>query len=664
MTIISLPMKDPVYHEWEKFLSTGNPYTCKARQQIIESWARCYHEGIDPYDDNIHHWLDDLSLSEVLKRKEKLIEAAKPFMSRLYEFFKGSGFIVVLTDENGCILAMVCDEDTRQNPMTKYFYPGVSWKEETVGTNAIGTVIKLREPLQVSGAEHYCKKIHAFSCSAASIYDCDGQITGVLNISYAFHASHLHALGIVTVIADAVTAQLSMSQKNCEIALINKRMASLKNTVSDGVLIVDNHEAVIEINPAGRAMLGKPEQHIIGTELRQLFDGKSGEILTSSKSYHQVEIIVDAHGGSRHFAASREPVFNEQDVLAGGIIVLRPIKQLKHMAQRSSGDAAVLQFSDIIGESFQIREAVHVATRAANTAANVLLTGESGTGKEIFAQAIHNHSDRHNGPFVAVNCGAIPRELIGSELFGYDEGAFTGAKRGGKPGKFELASGGTLFFDEIGDMPPEQQTALLRVIQERKVTRIGSDKIIPIDIRLICATNKNLLEEVNKGTFRLDLYYRLHVLSILIPPLRERREDIQLLFDHFLERVSRAQGCTFAVESEVMTYLHRYYWPGNVRELQNVVEHAACLAENKVITVELLPEVLYAQSSLMKIAEPQVNEVIFTREQRQKMAGFAERNRIIAKLDAFAGNVSRAAKELGISRNTLYKKMRLYAIKN
>ena len=213
-------------------------------------------------------------------------------------------------------------------------------------------------------------------------------------------------------------------------------------------------------------------------------------------------------------------------------------------------------------------------------------------------------------------------------------------------------------------MPPEQQTALLRVIQERKVTRIGSDKIIPIDIRLICATNKNLLEEVNKGTFRLDLYYRLHVLSILIPPLRERREDIQLLFDHFLERVSRAQGCTFAVESEVMTYLHRYYWPGNVRELQNVVEHAACLAENKVITVELLPEVLYAQSSLMEIAEPQVNEVIFTREQRQKMAGFAERNRIIAKLDAFAGNVSRAAKELGISRNTLYKKMRLYAIKN
>lgn len=664
MTIISLPMKDPVYLEWEKFLSTGNPYKCKARQQIIESWARCYHEGIDPYDDNIHHWLDDLSLSKVLKRKEKLIEAAKPFMSRLYEFFKGSGFIVVLTDENGCILEMVCDEDIRQNPMTRYFYPGVSWKEETVGTNAIGTVIKLREPLQVSGAEHYCKKIHAFSCSAASIYDFDGQITGVLNISYAFHASHLHALGIVAVIADAVTAQLSMRQKNCEIALINKRMASLKNTISDGVFIVDNNEVVIEINPAGQAMLGKPEQQIIGRELKQLFDGKSGEILTSSKSYHQVEIIVAAHGGGQHFTASREPVFNEKDVMTGGIIVLRPIKQLKHMVHRSIGNAAALQFNDIIGKSFQIRDAVHMATRAANTAANVLLTGESGTGKEIFAQAIHNHSDRHNGPFVAVNCGAIPRELIGSELFGYDEGAFTGAKRGGKPGKFELAAGGTLFFDEIGDMPLEQQTALLRVIQERKVTRIGSDKIIPIDIRLICATNKNLLEEVNKGTFRLDLYYRLHVLSIIIPPLRERSEDIQLLFDHFLARVSRAQGCTFSVESEVMAYLHRYYWPGNVRELQNVVEHAACLAENKVITVELLPEVLYAQSSLMKIAAPQVDGVIFTREQRQKMAGFAERNRIIGKLDAFAGNVSRAARELGISRNTLYKKMRLYAIKN
>jgi transcriptional regulator with PAS, ATPase and Fis domain len=265
---------------------------------------------------------------------------------------------------------------------------------------------------------------------------------------------------------------------------------------------------------------------------------------------------------------------------------------------------------------------------------------------------------------VAVNCGAIPRELIGSELFGYDEGAFTGAKRGGKLGKFEIASGGTLFLDEIGDMPLEQQTALLRVIQERKVTRIGSDKIIPITIRLICATNKNLLEEVEKGTFRLDLYYRLNVLSIMIPPLRDRREDIQPLFEHFLGKLSREQGREFSAESEVIDYLNGYHWPGNVRELQNVVEHAACLAENGVITVGHLPEVLYVPASLMELATIQADETVFNRKQRQKIAGFTERTKIINKLNAFAGNVSRVAKELGISRNTLYNKMRLYSIKN
>ncbi|HWR09784.1 sigma-54-dependent Fis family transcriptional regulator [Sporomusa sp.] len=664
MTIVALPMMDPVYVEWEEFINTGNPYKCKVRQPIAESWDRCYHVGIDPYDDKIHHRLDDLNLHKLLKEKAKLIEIAKPFMSKLHKFFKGSGFIVVLTDENGCVLEMLCDEDIRQNPMTRYFYPGVSWREEAVGTNAIGTVIKLGKSLQVSGAEHYCKEIHSFSCSAASIFDSNGRIIGVLDISYASHASHLHTLGIVVVIAEAITAQLGIYQKNCELALINKKMTNFFNTVSDGVLIVDNNEVVIEINPAGKAMLGKSEQHVLGIELKRLFDSRSGEILTTSKSYQDVEIIVDSHGSRCPCVASRNPIINEQDVITGGIIFLKPIKQVKTMVNRFIDNSATFQFSDIIGKSIQICEAIHVGTRAAATASTVLINGESGTGKEIFAQAIHNRSANHNGPFVAVNCGAIPRELIGSELFGYDEGAFTGAKRGGKLGKFEIASGGTLFLDEIGDMPLEQQTALLRVIQERKVTRIGSDKIIPITIRLICATNKNLLEEVEKGTFRLDLYYRLNVLSIMIPPLRDRREDIQPLFEHFLGKLSREQGREFSAESEVIDYLNGYHWPGNVRELQNVVEHAACLAENGVITVGHLPEVLYVPASLMELATIQADETVFNRKQRQKIAGFTERTKIINKLNAFAGNVSRVAKELGISRNTLYNKMRLYSIKN
>ena len=598
-----------------------------------------------------------------MKEKEKLIEIAKPFMSKLHEFFRGAGLIVVLTDENGCILEMLCDEDTRQQPMTRCFYPGISWREEAVGTNAIGTVLKLGEPLQVAGAEHYCKKIHSFVCSAASIFDSNGRIIGVLDISYASSASQLHTLGIVAVIAEAITAKLGIWQKNCELVLLTKRMTNFFNSVSDGVLIVDNNEVVIEINPAGKAMLGKSEQNVVGIEFNRLFDNNSGALLTTRKWYHNIEIIVDTKSDG-HLVVSCEPILNDQDEITGGIIFLRQSKQVKNMVNHSNGNSATLQFSDIIGKSVEIREVIHVATRAAATTSNVLLHGESGTGKEIFAQAIHNQSSKHNGPFVAVNCGAIPRELIGSELFGYEEGAFTGAKRGGKPGKFELASGGTLFLDEIGDMPLEQQTALLRVIQERKVTRIGSDKMIPVTIRLICATHKNLLEEVEKGAFRLDLFYRLNVLSIIIPPLRERREDIQPLFEHFLEKLNREQGCEFSVVDEVIPYLTGYHWPGNVRELQNVIEHAACLAENGVITVGHLPEMLFAPDLHMILASPQTDETIFSREQRQKMAEFTEKYRIISKLDAFAGNVSRVAKELGISRKTLYNKMRLHAIKN
>ncbi len=478
-------------------------------------------------------------------------------------------------------------------------------------------------------------------------------------------ASHLPMLEFVDVIAEAVTGQLNIWQKKRELVLIHKKMANFLNTVSDGVFVVDMREVVIEINPAGQAMLGKAgPQQIVGTELTRLFDSKTGALLTASHCYRDVEIKMDTLGGGGHCLASREPVFNEQDVITGGIIFIRYSKQIKNTINRHSGNSATFEFRDIIGTSDQLCKAIHVATRAAATNANVLLNGESGTGKELFAQGIHNGSDRRNGPFVAVNCGAIPRELIGSELFGYEEGAFTGAKRGGKPGKFELASGGTLFLDEIGDMPLEQQITLLRVLQERKVTRIGSDKMIPVNIRLICATHRDLLEEVNYGTFRLDLYYRLNVLSIVIPPLRERREDIQQLAEHFLTKVRCEQGLALSLAPEAIAYLNEYYWPGNVRELQNVIEHAACIAESGVITAENLSEKLHAASSPAEPQLEQAGEIIFIREQRQNMARIIEKNKIISKLNAFAGNVSKVAKELGISRNTLYNKMRMYAIKN
>jgi sigma-54 dependent transcriptional regulator, acetoin dehydrogenase operon transcriptional activator AcoR len=662
----TLGIIDPIYIEWKKFVSTKKYDANRVRPQIVESWIRCSQAGVNLYNNTFHRSLDTLTLNRVLKEKEQLIKIAKPFMDNLFKFVQGSGFVVVLTDENGYIMEMLADEDTLQNPITKNFFQGAGWHEEEAGTNAIGTAVRLGAPIQVSGAEHYCQKHHCLTCSAAPIFDQNGQVIGILDMSGASHLSHLHTLGMVVAAVEAIMAQCSLRQKNHELALVNNRLTNFFNSVSDGVIIVDMNDIVMELNPAAREMLGESAQNALGMPVNKLLDRRASKtkLSTTREPYSDVEVMIDTKNELCHFLISGEPIINEQGSLTGGFILLRPIKQVRNLVNRFSGYSATLQFSDIIGESVEIREAIRLATLTATSASNVLLQGESGTGKEIFAQAIHNRSTQQNGPFVALNCGAIPRELIGSELFGYDEGAFTGAKRGGKPGKFELASGGTLFLDEIGDMPLEQQVALLRVMQEKRVARISSDKMLPVNVRVICATNKNLLQEVQKGAFRQDLFYRLNVISITIPPLRNRTEDIPHLFKHFLETLSLERGCKLSVEPEVLECLKQYTWPGNVRELQNVIERAASLAENGIITLRHISAETYAPAATPVLSNMQLTHTFNCREQRQILVSEMEKYKIIGLLNMHAGNVSQVAKKIGVCRKTLYNKMRLYSIQN
>lgn len=669
----NLCFSNHIYTKWEQFIKTGKYDAGTVRSHIAESWVRCRLVGVNPYDGVISQSVDASQLERILKLKKKLIKVAKPVMDNLYRFVKGSGFVVVLTDESCRVMEMFCDEDTRQDPTPRHFFRGADWREGKMGTNAIATALIKGEPVQVSGAEHYCRSHHCLTCSAAPIFDADNNIIGVLDISGASGASHLHTLGMVAAAAEAITAQLHIEQKNHELALVNNRLRNFFNAVSDGVLIVDKEGIVIELNPAVKTMLGNG-QNVLGTPVRRLFDYKSspfGKKMVITEAYNDVEVMVETKDGLCYCLASGMPVINEQGAVTGGIIVLRPIKQVQNLVNRFGGYYATLQFSDIIGDSIEIREVIRLATLTATTTANILLQGESGTGKEIFAQAIHNRSTQHAGPFIALNCGAIPRELIGSELFGYEEGAFTGAKRGGKLGKFELASGGTLFLDEIGDMPLEQQIALLRVIQEKKIARIGSDKMIPVNVRLICATNKNLLHEVERGTFRQDLFYRLNVMSITLPPVRNRINDIPLLFNHFLDKLCHDWGSKFTVEPEVFDCLKQYRWPGNVRELQNVVERAASLAsESGIIGLRHLPAEICTPSANLQPTTIQLSTMqppmptLENREQRQQVAKSAEKQKILMLLDRYAGNVSRVARELGVSRKTLYNKMQAYAIKN
>lgn len=654
-----------IFDQWQKYIR-GQREMLDIKSRIQESWARCARAKVDPHNSRPHRYLDNVRFAKRLQEKETLIKIAKPFMANLYKFVQGSGFVVVLTDEHGYILELFGDEDKLENARTQNFFRGASWREEEAGTNAIGTALVIAEPIQVSGAEHYCVKHHGLTCSAAPILDTAGRTIGILDMSGSSNQSHLHTLGMVVAAAEAIIAQLRVCKQNQEYAIINHRLTNYFNTMSEGVIIVDQKGNVTEVNPAAEQLLGKLNAGIKGLAIGRVLGYKNRcDIFLGNDPFADMEIMLDTKNGICHCLASGEPIADEQGTITGKMIILRPIKQLQNLVNRFNGYYATFQFNDIIGTSIDIIEAVRVAKLAAATESNVLLQGESGTGKEVFAQAIHNHSPHCDGPFIALNCGAIPRELIGSELFGYEDGAFTGAKRGGKPGKFELATGGTLFLDEIGDMPLEHQAALLRVIQEKKVSRIASDKIFPVDVRIICATNKSLYQEVQKGTFRQDLYYRLNVISLTIPPLRNRIDDIAPLLQHFLARIGQDRRCTYYIEADVIECLKRYAWPGNVRELQNVVERAASLAEYGIIKLcHLASEIMVMSTPQSAASHRSILSVLDTRQQRRKLAEENERLSIIALLNKHGGNVSKAARETGVSRNTFYRKMKSYSISN
>jgi len=457
---------------------------------------------------------------------------------------------------------------------------------------------------------------------------------------------------------------------------LHNELTNVFDSMSDGVLVLDQEARVSQLNPAAIQIVGYSDEKLIGVHIVDLFCGKAPKtlnLLETGQAYDDVEILLDGMRGQVHATASAKPTYDEKNQVNGATIILRPIAQVQHLVNKFSGAQASFTFDSIIGENKQLKYSIKIARMASQNMSNVLLQADSGTGKEVFAQAIHNASLRNNGPFVAINCAALPRELIGSELFGYSEGAFTGAKRGGRLGKFELASKGTLMLDEIGDMPLEQQAILLRAIQEKAIMRVGGDTLIHVDVRIIAATNQNLLKLVEQGRFRADLYYRLNVVQISIPPLRERSEDIELLFKYFIETMSpKFNRHITEIQSAVIKCLQTYEWPGNIRELQNVVERILLVSEDGLISIEHLPREIVNAAIGHKTDSwenksnslPSGSPALTDRRTRKLAALEQEKEMIIQTLDMNAGNISKASAELGISRNTLYRKMKNYKIIN
>jgi len=447
--------------------------------------------------------------------------------------------------------------------------------------------------------------------------------------------------------------------------------SSLLRTVLDSSnesFIYVNSEGIIEmISESYAEFLNRKKEELIGLNVVDVVDNTRLDVVlkTGKAEIAQIQIVK-----GKKIIATRIPVYAKGKVVGAiGKILFRDVDELNNLYMKinniekelnlyrdefKKANKAEYALDSIIGENIEIKRIKDLTRSIASTNSNVLILGESGTGKELFAHAIHNNSKRMDAPFIKVNCGAIPYELLESELFGYEEGAFTGAKKGGKIGKFKAADGGTIFLDEIADLPMNMQVKLLRVLQEREIERIGSNTSEKVDLRIIAATNKDLERMVEEETFRLDLYYRLNVVSLRIPSLNQRKDDIQILAEHLIEKISiKENRYVDGISPKSLEMLKAYSWPGNIRELENVLERAInFLGEERTILPKHLPP---------KIAGSQ--DLYVNRSLRETLEE-VEKEAIVRTLFHVKGNKSKASKALGISRTSLYEKMDKYRIEN
>ena len=452
----------------------------------------------------------------------------------------------------------------------------------------------------------------------------------------------------------------SEKQQGAELQQLYNRSLALLQSISDGLLAIDKKGYVEEINAVAAGILGR--QITAGERILvdELVDDKPPlrSWLADGGQFNNRVITLRTVRGNAAVMANLQPVMNDEKRVAGAVLTFREMGEVGRLVNRVIGVQRTYTFDDIIGTSSVIEKAKELARIAASTGSNILIEGETGTGKEVFAQAIHNASAFNEGPFLAVNCGAIPRDLIESELFGYVEGAFTGASKKGRLGKFELASGGTIFLDEIGELPTEVQVKLLRVLQEKSIVRVGADRTIPINCRLIAATNRSLMREVEDGRFRRDLLYRVNVMKLEVPPLRERQEDISLLAERFMRTFAERNGkIVKQIAPDVLSRLLTYDWPGNVRELENALEHAIALVRDQTISRTDMPANVIETTPLR---DGQHKELGFERAKVNHHEAVLQLH--LEALRAEAGDVSKAAERLGISRATLYRRLKEYGL--
>lgn len=646
---------------WKKFIS-GLENISGVSEDVLSGWKRSKGLGVDPYQKAVKRILTQKELTARKKNNDFFLDVSYPFLDNLFQFVKNSGFIVAISDRSGCLLKVFGDDYVKDRVSKGNWIEGADWSENSAGNNIIGTALVCDKPITFAGYEHYCHCSHYYAGAGAPIHNSDGKLIGAIAIAGQFERLHYHTLGMIVAAAKGIEMHFSLKKAFIESEIANQYKDLLVDAINEGIITTDEKDFIIFCNSNAEKILSIKPENIIGKQLKDilpsLYERKSkGKLHQSS----DIDVIFKINNKYiKCYCAFNQIIVGNK--LMGMVLVFSDFSQVVKLTNKITNKYTKWTFENMIGNNKEYLELVKIAKKASLTDGNVLLLGESGTGKDVFAQAIHNGSYRKDGPFVAVNCAAIPKDLINSELFGYTGGAFTGANKEGSKGKIESADGGTLFLDEIGEMPLEQQSILLRVLETHLIERVGSSNIVPVNVRIIAATNKDLLEEVKKNHFRLDLYYRLNLFTIKMIPLRRRIDDIKQLSYSILEHLAYKTGKKMMqISDEAIMLLYNYDWPGNIRELQNIIERATLISDGETIDVRSLqiledinPE-RKEKNNNIKIINKNENNI------NDSVKNF-EADLITNTLEQNEWNVSKSSLKLGISRTTLYRKLEAYNI--
>lgn len=642
-------------------------------REIIDSWKRtkqiCRTNHISQIRQCGTVTVNEEELYQRNKMNEEILREAMPIIKDLHSKVKAAGLGIVFADHEGYVLKQVGKPNHLEDFFYNQFAEGTKWSEDEKGTNAIGLVLVLDKPVQVYGYEHYCRYNCISTSLAAPIHDQIGNISGVVGLIGSYHNIQDDSmLMLMQATAQAIELRLELKKVRSwannlydKMQLLNLNKETIINAISEGLITIDHEQIIAALNPQVCKILNLFPADVdfwLGKHINEILDIKENYIkdaVQSQKEFYSQVITLKNEDSLKKLSINCVPYDNDLNDYQGrgALIVLN--NHHSSLSRSKSDFGAKTCFDNLIGESKVFLEAVEQAKMVAESSSNVLLTGESGVGKDLFAQAIHNAGSRKDRPFIGINCAVIPKDLVASELFGYDDGAFTGSHKGGNPGKFELADQGTLFLDEIADMPLDLQAALLRVLEERSILRLGGRRYIPVDVRIIAATNKNLSQEIVRGTFRQDLFFRINVVSICLPALRERSGDIPVLVDHMVDKLSRRLNKTIKqVRPEVVDCFMNYEWPGNIRELNNAIERAINLCKDGIITADLLSEKI--RSAGWALSLPKWKKNLLTEDEEN------ERQLILYYLTQEENNRSKVAQRLKLSRSSLYRKMKKYQI--